>query len=150
MLALKNSLKEPRPVHPCVPSFLGLSVVANNSLNEVKLQILFPFIFVIAQIQAHLSMSLVLLILPHTSLISGTFLAGVSGIMTGNLGTMFPPVLCLKEHVQFFYTEYFYSGFFFYIDRLENILGGEGGYRDWFFIRLLTRDLPSGLFSMLR
>ena len=53
--------------------------------------------------------------------------------------------------MDFFYTDNFYSVFFyFYIDRLENILGGEGGYRDWFFIRLLTRDLPSGLFSMLR
>ena len=50
----------------------------------------------------------------------------------------------------FFILIIFIQVFCFYIDRLENILGGEGGYRDWFFIRLLTRDPPSGLFSMLR
>ena len=38
----------------------------------------------------------------------------------------------------------------FYIGRLENILGGEGGCRDWFFIRLLTRDPPSEVCSMQR
>ena len=38
--------------------------------------------------------------------------------------------------------------FCFYIDRLEIILGGEGGCLDWFFVRLLTRDPPSEVCSM--
>ena len=40
--------------------------------------------------------------------------------------------------------------FCFYFDRLEIILGGEGGYLDWFLIRLLARDPPSEVGSMQR
>ena len=51
---------------------------------------------------------------------------------------------------QSFYTGYVYSDFMFFFDRLEIILGGEGGYLDWFFIRLLARDPPSEVGSMQR
>ena len=40
--------------------------------------------------------------------------------------------------------------FYVFFDRLEIILGGEGGYLDWFFIRLLARDPPSEVGSMQR
>ena len=53
-----------------------------------------------------------------------------------------------KRFSYFFYTDYVYSDFLFYIDRLEIILGGEGGCLDWFFVRLLTRDPPSEVCSM--
>ena len=49
-----------------------------------------------------------------------------------------------------FYTGYVYSDFMFFFDRLEIILGGEGGYLDWFCIRLLARDPPSEVGSMQR
>ena len=59
--------------------------------------------------------------------------------------------LRLLHSLEFFILIIFIQVFLcFYIDRLENILGGEGGCRDWFFIRLLTRDPPSGLCSMQR
>ena len=48
-----------------------------------------------------------------------------------------------------FYTDNIYSDFFmFYNDRLGILLGGDGGCLDWFFVRLLTRDPPSEVFSM--
>ena len=53
-----------------------------------------------------------------------------------------------KNDEYIFYTDYVYSDFLFYIDRLEIILGGEGGCLDWFFVRLLTRDPPSEVCSM--
>ena len=61
-------------------------------------------------------------------------------------------VIILSEAIipKLFYTGYVYSDFMFFFDRLEIILGGEGGYLDWFFIRLLARDPPSEVGSMQR
>ena len=50
----------------------------------------------------------------------------------------------------FFILDMFIQIFCFYFDRLEIILGGEGGYLDWFLIRLLARDPPSEVGSMQR
>ena len=50
----------------------------------------------------------------------------------------------------FLYWICLFRFFCFYIDRLEIILGGEGGYLDWFLIRLLARDPPSEVGSMQR
>ena len=51
---------------------------------------------------------------------------------------------------KFFILDMFIQIFCFYFDRLEIILGGEGGYLDWFLIRLLARDPPSEVGSMQR
>ena len=50
----------------------------------------------------------------------------------------------------FFYNENFIQVFMFFFDRFLIILGGEGGYLDRFFNRLLTRDPASEVCSMLR
>ena len=56
-----------------------------------------------------------------------------------------------SKNINFFILDMFIQVFMVvFFDRFLIILGGEGGCLDWFFIRLLTRDPPSEVCSMLR